>query len=136
MDYNTIEFWDLQSTSGRTLNSHDKGVIYGHNKKWPTWTLRLPSRISEAWDKGFKYLQVASNTLTGEIFFRLTQSNGLEIKQQSCNKGALAISCKVLIQRLESELDLPKEGGGVLDFSENLDRSNGYTYKITKSKKP
>lgn len=134
MEINTIQFWDLQSpVRGKSLYL-DKGVIYRRTQSSMAWMLRLPERMKAAYANGFKYLQVASNSLTGEIFFVLSKSKGLEIKHQSGSKTGIVVSNKMLITRLESELGLPKDGGGILDFSDNLDRKDGYTFRVTKSK--
>lgn len=66
------------------------------------------------------------------MFFVFSETDGLIAKKY--DNAPSRISSRDLVMWLEERFDLPKNGGGILLFSDNLSRENGFTYKITAKK--
>lgn len=105
---------------------------YKFRKPSGTYQLRLAPICNEATDKGYEFVRVAVNNLTNEVFFVFSETDGLIAKKY--DNAPSRISSRDLVMWLEERFDLPKNGGGILLFSDNLSRENGFTYKITAKK--
>lgn len=131
---NPIQFLDFAQNSKNAIgNNPNEAVIYRRNKKTNnTFQLRLPFNVKPALDKGYVYMRVAVNNLTNEVFFVFDKAEGMRVKLDNQSKSSCfnRISCRDFIVWLEDRFNLPKDGGGVIVFSDNLSRENGYTYKV------
>lgn len=80
------------------------------------------------------FARVAVNNLTNETFLVFDRNDGLHIVLINKTKDTPTITNKQFVTWLESRFNLPKNGGGVLLFSDNLSRDGGYTYRIEAKK--
>lgn len=134
---NPIQFIDFSQRGKNGFRREpNEGVIYARNikngKPSGTYQLRLAPICNEATEKGYEFVRVAVNNLTNEVFFVFSEADGLIAKKY--DNAPSRISSRDLVMWLEERFDLPKNGGGILLFSDNLSRENGFTYKITAKK--
>lgn len=130
---NPIQFLDFETkrTSILSANPNDC-AIYKRSATNKTYQLRFPKNCESAIESGFNYLRVAINNLTNEVFFVLSKDEGLPIGKQK--NAPYRVTNRELVIWLEERFSLPKNGGGVLTFSENLDRAGGFTYRVIPKK--
>ena len=137
----TIIFHDFSSFSerGRAAKlTENQFCIYSHkraDKKSGTKTLSFGGLKSE-YENGFKFLNLAENSLTGELFLVLTKSKGVEL---SVLKGGYSKSGKIGTQKnnvvnfMLDKLCLSKTESVnvVFELSNNLSKTpDNLTFKI------
>lgn len=129
---NPIQFLDFtqRSKSVASINPNE-AVIYRRNKSTNnTFQIRLPYKVKPILDEGYVYVRVAVNNLTNEVFFVFDKTEGMKIMIDNSKSSFVRISCRDFIVWLEDRFNLPKNGGGVVVFSDNLSREEGYTFKV------
>lgn len=138
---NTIQFIEFPQNHGsRRKMVPNEGVIYKRtpekSKNGGAHQIRLPLVCKEAIDAGYDKIKVAVNNLTNEVFLVFDKTDGLHVNQKSGDTEGKnnRIVSRHFIEWLENRFGLPSDGGGVVVFSENLSRNNGYTYKIEPKK--
>lgn len=82
---NPIQFidFDISPRCGKKIDA-DVAVIYSRNSSSNTYYLRLPSKLNDVLGKGeYKYIRVAVNNLTNEVFFVLDKENGMPLRNKT-----------------------------------------------------
>lgn len=140
---NTIQFIEFPvSRYGGTRRkiTSNEAVIYRRSKdrksNGATFQIRLPPICKEAIDSGYDKIRVAVNNLTNETFLVLDTTEGITVsKKKSDTEGKNnRLVNRPFVEWLETRFGLPKDGGGVIVFSDNLSRNGGYTYRIEPKK--
>lgn len=128
---NSIQFIDFAPSSRSLATKPNEALIYSRGKRSKegkgTYQMRIPCSLHEVVKNGYCYLRIAVNNLTNETFAVLDKSEGVKIIPWD---KVYRISNVNLVKWLENRLGLPKNGGGVIKFSENLSRNGGYTYRM------
>ena len=130
---NPIQFLDFPTRAKRESVKFNEGVIYKRknlNKGMGTHQLRLPPLCMDALEAGFHYIRIAVNNLTNEVFFVFDKTDGMHVSMKKGDKNNNRIVNKPFVSWLEERFNLPEYGGGVVVFSDNLNRENGYTFKV------
>lgn len=138
---NTIQFIEFPQNHGsRRKMVPNEGVIYKRtpekSKNGGAHQIRLPLVCKEAIDAGYDKIKVAVNNLTNEVFLVFDKTDGLHVNQKSGDTEGKnnRIVSRHFIEWLENRFGLPSDGGGVVVFSKNLSRTDGYTFKIEPKK--